>query len=437
METPVSADPNAELPEILVDHDERWWVSRLNRLNQVQQGTLFPSRVRIRDCTLREGEETPGTHLKRDQKLKLARLIEETGFDELELGYLGAVDEHRDLAAYFRRAGLTIKFTSINRSYGREGEWQTEIDRAVEAGANCISFVVFCNTDLLTSVPWLRREAVPERVHSCVNYARNCNVEVAITVAGAARTAPRWIEATAQAGALAGADVVGIADSMGCGLPETISYLMRLLRDAVGPKPTLAFHGHDTFGLATANALAAIKAGAGIIDAVPLGLGEGAGITPLEEVVFALEVLYGVDTGLELGKVAALGREVKEVFGVSYLPTKSILGDGLYRHSIDSHIASILRGAWYSWECINPAVVGQERKLEFGFAKVRRGRSGAVAAKIEQMGLQANDDQLNEIIDRIQLVTKEHGWATEATVEDVIRTVLDGSTSPAKPTSPD
>ena len=157
------------------------------------------------------------------------------------------------------------------------------------------------------------------------------------------------------------------------------------------------------------------------------GLGEGAGIIPLEEIAFALEVLYGVETGLEMEKVAELCRQVKKVFGVEYLPTKTFVGDGLYRHSIDSHIASILRGAWHTWECVHPSVVGQERQLEFAFAKIRRGRSGAIAAKIEQMGLVAGDEQLNRIIDEVRTITEMRGWATESEVETVIRNVLNES----------
>ena len=416
----LASDPQ----EILLDSQGRWWVSRLNRLAQVQEGVSLPTHVRIRDCTLREGEETPGTRLTREQKLHLARLIQDAGIEETQVGYCGAVDEHRDLVRMFRSAGLTIQLTSLNRAYARDGEWQAEIDQAVKEGVDWISFVVFINDDLLASVPWLSKEAVPERVFDCVTYARKAGVKVEATLAGASRSTLRWIEAFARSAARAEADVIAIADSMGCALPETIEFLMRFMRDACGPQSTLGFHGHNTFGLATANALAAVRGGAQVVDAVPLGLGEGAGIAPLEELAFAFEVLYGINTGLKMEKVVELCHEVRQVFGVELLPTKTFVGNGLYRHSIDSHIASILRGAWYSWECVHPSVVGQKRQLEFGYAKIRRGRSGAIAAKIEQMGLKVDDVQLNSIIDEIQTITETRGWATETRVEEIIREVL-------------
>jgi isopropylmalate/homocitrate/citramalate synthase len=410
--------------EIELDPNDRWWVSRLNRLPEVQVDSAMPHSVRIRDCTLREGEETPGTQLTIGQKLSLARAIEKTGIQEIEIGYAGAVAEHQDLARRIRDEGIKLKLASVNRAYARDGEWQAEIDRAVKEGVDSISLVVFMNEDLLTSVPWLDRADVPQRVTEVVAYARTSGVEVAPVLAGASRTQLSAIHAFAEAAVAGGADVVGLADSMGCALPETVSYLVRYVRQVVGPQMTVAFHGHDTFGLATANTLAALRAGASIVDAVPLGLGEGAGIAPLEELVFALEILYGVDTGLEIERVAELCREVKLAFGVEYLPTKSIVGDGLFRHSIDSHIASILRGKWHSWECFQPSVVGQKRRLEFGFAKIRQGRSGAIAAKIDQMGLSASDEQLDSIIEQVRAITVANGWANEAEVEAVVQATL-------------
>jgi (R)-citramalate synthase len=414
----------SENAEIVIDPHERWWVSRTNLLEQVRGGQQLPARVHLRDCTIREGEEMAGAFLTIEQKLELARAAQDLGIDEIEIGYCGSIREHEELAGLFRREGITTKLTSLNRSYVRDGEWQTEVDRAVAAGANVIYFIAFCNDDLLASVPWLEKNNVPARIEECVRYAKQANVEVMYTLAGASRTEPRWVAECARAAASGGADVVGVADSMGCALPEAAEYLVRLTREAVGPGPRIAFHGHNTFGLATANALAAVRAGAELIDAVPLGIGEGAGIAPLEEITAALEVLYGVNTGLDLGKVADFARLAQRAFQVTPMPTKTVIGSALYRHSIDSHIASILRGKWHSWECIHPRAVGQERALEFGYAKIRRGRSGAIGAKIEQLGFQADDQQVDRIIDRVSTIAAKNRWATEKDVEVVIREEL-------------
>jgi isopropylmalate/homocitrate/citramalate synthase len=297
----------------------------------------------------------------------------------------------------------------------------------VESGVDGISFVAFCNDDLLASVPWLPKEAVPERVECCVRYASSLGLHVGYALAGTSRSELRWIEACGKAAARGGAHLIGVTDSMGAALPETVTFLTRFLRGVVGPEPALAFHGHNTFGLATANALAAVRAGATVVDAVAMGLGEGAGITALEEIVFALEVLCDVDTGLTVERVGDYARCVRDAFNLAFPPTKPIVGAGLYRHSIDSHQASILRGHWHSWECIHPRVVGQERRLEFGHAKVRRGRSGAIGALIEKLGLVATDGQIDLIVDRVQAITAHRRWIEQPEVEGVIREELEGA----------
>ncbi|MBM4432108.1 MAG: hypothetical protein FJ026_17435 [Chloroflexi bacterium] len=276
------------------------------------------------------------------------------------------------------------------------------------------------------SVPWLPKEQVPQRVYDCISRAQTAGVQATTTLAGASRTSLRWVEQVVRAAAAAGAAVISMADSNGCAVPEAVDYLIRFVRDAVGPVPALGFHGHNTFGLATANALAAVRAGADVVDTVPLGLGEGSGITPLEELAFALEVLYGIPTGLDMSLIPCLCAHVQEVFRVEVPPTKTFLGSGLYRHSIDSHIASILRGKWYSWECVNPSLLTRRRELEFGFSKIRRGRTGAIAAKIELMGLEADDQQLDQIIAEVRAIAQEHDWATEAEVETIIGDCLRG-----------
>src|SRR3989304_4393864 len=149
--------------EIILDPQGRWWCSRLNRLPEVQAGSELPPHVHIRDCTLREGEETPGTFLSVDQKIAVARLAQDIGVEELEVGYCGAIDAHFALVRRLRQEGIWARLTSINRTYTRDGEWQREIDRAAESGVDGVSLVVFCNDDLLASVPWLSKEAVPGR----------------------------------------------------------------------------------------------------------------------------------------------------------------------------------------------------------------------------------------------------------------------------------
>jgi isopropylmalate/homocitrate/citramalate synthase len=211
---------------------------------------------------------------------------------------------------------------------------------------------------------------------------------------------------------------------MGAARPEAIRFLTRFARDLVGPDVEIGVHVHDTFGLSLANAMAALTAGASLVDAVPLGLGDGAGITASEEVSAAVEVLYGIPTGVKLDQLRPLCEQVAQAFNLPMQKTKAVVGEHTYHHQIDSHVAAILRGAWYAWEVARPEVLGHQRRLAFGNSKVRDGRSGAVAALLGKMGVDASDEQLTAVIAALRAETQRRGTLDIEAAEALVRQVL-------------
>jgi len=395
----------AEAREIVWKADGRWWVGRMNLLASVNADLTLPKRVHIVDATLREGEEVPDTFLSEDEKLKLAYAICDAGFEELEVGYAGVIQEHFGLVRRLAQEGLNATISSHTRIYGRPEEWKREIDRNFEAGAQFLTMVGFASEVGTATTPWLSKEEVPERIGNCVSYAKLQGGKVSFGLADLVRTAFEQIIACYRAAADAGVDRVYVYDGLGAARPEAIRFLTRLIKDLVGSDVEIGVHAHDTYGLAQANAVAALTSGATVVDTVPLGLGDGAGITASEEIAGAMEVLYGVRTGIHLDRLRSLCLQVAESFGIPMPKTKAVVGVNTYFHQIDSHVAAILRGAWYSWEIARPEVLGHERRLAFGHAKLRDGRSGAVAALLDRMGVSPTDDQLVAIFDELRLVT--------------------------------
>jgi isopropylmalate/homocitrate/citramalate synthase len=378
------------------------------------------------DSTLREGEETPGTHLTPDQKVRLAHALEETGFNELEVGYAGIIDDHRLLVRDLKRAGVRARLASHTRTYGKEGEWQEEIERALEVGCEILTFVGFSSEATLRSTPWLAEEALAERFADCIEYARSRGAVVAFSLAGSDlfRTPLVKVGMYYGAAAAAGAERLYVSDGTGTATPEAIAFFTRFISDVGGGNTVTALHLHNTFGLATANALAGVTAGAAVADTCILGLGDGAGITAAEEIVLALEVLYGVSTGIDLDNLIRTCKLVQDVFGIRLAPHKPFLGENIFRHQLDSHVAAILRAGWQSWEVVRAEALGRERRLELGYGKLRRGRSGAIQAKIEQMGLSATDDQFDGVFAAVREIVDRKVYATEEDLEAVILGVL-------------
>jgi len=404
--------------------DQKWWVGRMNDSEFVRGCWRFPSEVRLVDATLREGEEVPGTRLELTTKLGLAERIVDAGVRELEVGYAGVIDEHFDLIKALKKEALPARISSHTRLYGKENEWKAEIDRNLEAGADMLTLVGFCNAIGTVANPWLPPASVPDRIRNMVEYAKGLGAKVGFGLADVVRTSFANTLACYGAAAECGVDRVYIYDGIGALTPECTEYLTRLFKDITGPGVEIAVHCHNMFGLAVANSLRALLNGATCVDVVALGLGDGAGIAALEEVAGALEVLYGVETGIDLEALVGLCEAVAQAFGIPMPKTKAVVGENLYRHQNDSHVTAIMRGAWDSWEIVRPEVFGRKRKLEFGFSKLRRGRSGAIYTKMEQMGYEPSDAELDLVFGRIRSVTVEKGFASEEEVEAIIRKEL-------------
>jgi len=373
--------------------------------------------------TIREGEDTADVVFSPEAKLKIIRNLDEIGIPEIELGYLGAIDEQYRFAKSIEREGINAKIGSHNRAYTKENEWKDEIDRAVDAGADIITFIGWVSDVTLRGMPWIKKEDIPERIAKCVEYAKGQGIQTCVGVG----LSPSALDLTVRCWILAeqaGADRFSVGSGTGATRPEALSFMVGFLRNVIGPRPEIALHCHNDFGLATALTLEGIKAGAGIADVAVNGLGHNSGIAALEEVVVCLSVLYGVETGVSMDRLCELSKLVEDLSGVSLSPNKSVVGKNFYRHQLDSHIASILRGDNYSWENIAPEALGRKRTLEWMSGRFRRGKSGSIMAKIEQMGLKVDDDQFNAVSQAVQDAIERKRLLSENEVEEIIRHFL-------------
>jgi 2-isopropylmalate synthase len=194
---------------------------------------------------------------------------------------------------------------------------------------------------------------------------------------------PAFLAEVYGTAAEAGADHFGIADSTGIATPERIGELVTLVRKATGDRP-VGVHCHDDFGLALANTLAGIFAGAVLADASVLGLGERAGNCCIEELALTLDLLYEIETGVLLDRMTALAEYVSEVARVPIPPAKAVVGADVFSQKLDMHVA-LSQSDPSLLEPYSPAVVGNRRRLRLGIG------TGPIAAraKLAELGLPA------------------------------------------------
>jgi methanogen homocitrate synthase len=414
------------------DEHDRWWVSYTTELETVRGPLNLPDKVTIFDSTLREGANVPGRRrLGVAERLRILEALEEAGVTEAEVGaYSYGAPEERESIAEAKRNGTKIRLAM--HSAGWVKDLRNEIDRLAEFGVDIINFVIYGTSVELSTQPWLTPDLIPERANDLVSYAKQQGLFVAFGMSSSGRAHPLIEEAAYKAAANAGADRLCLYDAVGMMSPDVVKFCMRRLRDYVGPDKELSFHCHNDFGLSTANSIAAVQAGARVLDATVNGVGQRGGITALEEIVAALAVMYDVDAQIDMSKLGGLSSLIEELYGIAVPPDKPVLGRNIFLHESDAHDSAILAGRWYGWNVLRPEAVGRKMLINLIPHCLHRQPQGAIAGKLRNLGLTLTDAQWDELLEKLEAVmrSKEKPVASEEELEAVIRDVVGDEGAP-------
>lgn len=405
----------------------------------------MPERVLVKDDTLREGEEQPNHKpITVEMKVRVARELEAAGITETEVGFPATLPAHFELCKTLRREGIRMRL-SAHPNLMSPG-WKENLERTAEAGADVV-YMLFPATDydLLNLVSRGMRlakehftEDLSHLVRQMVEYAKGLGFIARAGIATAAKAPLERVVGVYRAIAEAGADRAHVSDGYGCCVPESMKFYVRFVKGIVGPNIPVATHCHNDYGLANANVIAAVTAGCEVIDLSVNGLGDRAGIAALEVVVPALEVLYGVDTGIQMEKLQSLSHLVEEMYGIKMQQHYPIVGKSMWVHEEDPHIARILLArekggeAWAAYNIIRPEIFGAGEKLQFSPTSVHKGEESCLSIKIKQMGHSATDQQFDALIARILEISKRKNFATEEEVEKMIEEIMGVGDPPSK-----
>ena len=341
-------------------------------------------RITIFDTTLRDGEQAAGVCFTLRDKLEISSMLAAAGVDVIEAGFPSA--SPMELASVRAVAEALRGVTVCGLARAVPGD----IEASVEAlhGAEHPRIHVFVNASDMHLAHQLRktREQVVEMTRIAVRQARSGVAEVEFSPMDATRSDPDFLAELIHAALQAGASTVNLPDTVGFILPDSLHALIEdlyeripALRDAV-----LSFHGQDDLGLATANALAAVSAGARQLEVTVNGIGERAGNTCFEEVVMALKVhgpALGVETGVNTRAIHGLSKLVEERSGLSIAPNKAIVGANAFRHASGVHQDGVLKQR-ETYEVIDPAEIGHPVGTEIVLGKLS-GRAGFAARALK------------------------------------------------------
>lgn len=414
------------LKELHFDAQGRWAVPKLNRMSVVD-AEIPRHKVIIKDDTFRESTNMPGASPTNAQKLELAKMLAAVGVTEIVAGHAG-LKEQCDFMRMVKDAGLGM----MVHAYVDFGDWKNGIEKAVAAGADAIWMPGALNPSPIFAGKlgskygyWsadFDLSAVLNTMDAAIKLTKDNGKLITV---GRAPMIPEIFDKALDAYVKAGADRVCIFDDRGNYTPQTMGHVVKMHRDAVGPDVKLEVHCHDDFGLALANSLEAVRAGADIVDCVLNGYSHRSGNCALEQIVAALEVLYDLRTGVDLSRMMALCQTAAEVFGVPIPPQSPHVGASAFAYG-GVHISALLQEGWFVWETMQAETIGQHRHVVWTpTALERHGMAGPVALKIRRMGLAFNEAQLEQVFAKMRVVMAPKKFATDEELETVVREVLD------------
>ena len=357
-------------------------------------------RVLIFDTTLRDGEQSPGATMTHAEKLEIAGLLDEMGVDVIEAGFPIASEGDFAAVSEIAKNAKNSVICGLARANFKD------IDRCWEAVRHAPKprIHTFIGTSPLhRAIPNLTMDEMADRIHETVRHARNLCDNVQWSAMDATRTEHDYLCRVVEIAIKAGATTINIPDTVGYTAPRESADLIRMLLERVPGADTIVFatHCHNDLGMATANALAAVEAGARQIECTINGLGERAGNTALEEVVMALKVRNDImpfRTGIDTTRIMNLSRRVAQVSGFPVQFNKAIVGKNAFLHESGIHQDGVLKNV-ETFEIMRPEDIGLFAK---NIAMGKHSGRAALRAKMRELGFELADNQLNDVFVRFK-----------------------------------
>jgi 2-isopropylmalate synthase len=382
--------------------------------------------VRIFDTTLRDGEQSPGATMTAAEKLEVARALARMGVDVIEAGFPAASPD--DLEAVRRIAievGNSSDGSPVPIICGLARTTQGDIDKAWEAVREAAhprihTFIATSDIHMQYKLK-MEREQVLEKVESMVAYARSLCDDVEYSPEDAGRSDPEFLYQVLEVAIKAGATTLNIPDTVGYTMPDEFGALIAgIIKNTPGIENcVVSVHCHNDLGLATANTLAGLRAGARQAEVTINGIGERAGNTALEEVVmslFARRQLLDLTTHIDTTQLARVSKLVSNYTSMSVQPNKAIVGANAFAHEAGIHQDGMLKNN-LTYEIMRPETVGvTQSKLVLGKHSGRH----ALKERLVSMGYSLDEDALNKVFERFKVLADKKKTITDADIEALI-----------------
>ena len=368
----------------------------------------FPEDITIYDTTLRDGEQTPGVCFSFDEKLEIARKLDQFKIHQIEAGFPIVSEKEKESVKAIANEGLDATILGLTRTKPED------IDAALDCDVDgIITFVGTSDIHLDHKMHITRQDAI-NLCETAVDYAKDHGLFVAFSAEDATRTDIEFLKRIYGKAEECGADRVHIADTTGAITPQGIDYLVKeLVKDL---KLDIAVHLHNDFGLAVINSIVGVLAGAKAVSTTVNGIGERAGNASLEELIMAMKILYGKDYGFKTKYIKELSELVSKASGLPIPYNKPVVGNNVFRHESVIHVDAVIEEP-LCYEPYLPELVGQKRQLVLG----KHSGCRAVRAKLNECELDVTNEELIEIVRQVKKQREEGKYINDQVFREIVK----------------
>jgi isopropylmalate/homocitrate/citramalate synthase len=383
------------------------WVSEHNARPEIR--SAFPrTTVRFYDTTLRDGEQTVGVVLSPQQKLEIARKLDELGVSRIEAGFPRVSPEDAEAIQLMQKAGIKAELWGFSRAV------KADVEELVRLGLRA-SVIESPTSDIKLKAYGISHDELLRRVVDAVSIARQNGITVAFFAVDGTRTDLEFLKKVYLAALEAGAAEIVVVDTIGACGPEAVEFLVREVCGWVGKDVPVHYHGHNDFGMATACGVAAVRGGASWIQGTINGMGERAGNADICEIALALRCLYDVPVALDLTKVREVSQAVASASGYSLDAWKPLVGENLFMRE-----SGAVASQFHIPEAIEPyssELVNARRSIVLG----KKSGLDSVALKAEELGLAITAEQRAPILAAVKKrAIVKRGLLTDAEFREVV-----------------
>src|SRR5258707_14146420 len=388
-----------------------FWVSELNDRPEVRKNFPTGRAVQFYDTTLRDGEQSVGVVLTPQQKLEIARGLDDLGVGRIEAGFPRVSADDAEAFGLIAKAGLKAEIWGFGRAL------KADIDELLRLGAHAT--VIETPTSAIKLKAYgLSVEEAKRRAADAISYARKNGVTVAFFTVDGTRTELETLRDFYKNALEAGAEELVVVDTIGACGPEAVEFLVRQVREWVGPQVPLHFHGHNDFGMATACAVAAVRAGAEWIQGTINGMGERAGNGDIGEIAMALQGLYSVPVELNLKKIRNVSALVRQTARHPLEPWKPVVGENLFMRE-----SGAVASQFHIPEAIEPFsadLVGAKREIVLG----KKSGIDSIAIKAKELGIALTAEQQQAALSAVKRAgVEKRGLLTDAEFRFIVHRV--------------